>query len=68
MAIPILFPNLLDIIRGGIQFLIDAITYWAREVWKSIYNAIVSLVNWILGGIEWLYNTFRQHMVTVFTI
>ena len=68
MILPIIFPNLLDIIRGGIEFFVNSIMYWLGELWKGLYNTLVSFVNWIYGGLEWLYNTFRPHLVTVFTI
>jgi len=68
IVIPVIFPNLLDIIRGGIQFLIDSIMYWLGEAWKGIYNAFVSFANWVYGGLEWLYNTIRPHLAIVLTI
>jgi len=69
MILPIIFPNLFDIIRGAIEFFIDSIYYWLGEIWKGIYNAFVSFVNWVYGGIEYIYNNvFRPNLVSILTL
>ena len=57
-----------DWIKGGISYFFDSLTYWIGVIWRRVYNALVSFWNWILGGLEWIYNVIRPHLVNLLTV
>jgi hypothetical protein len=59
---------ILDWIKGGISYFFDSLTYWIGVIWKRVYNALVSFWNWILGGLEFIYNVIRPHLVNLLTV
>jgi hypothetical protein len=58
----------IDWIKGGISYFFDSLTYWIGVIWKRVYNALVGFWNWILGGLEWIYNVIRPHLVNLLTV
>jgi hypothetical protein len=62
------FGNLLDVVRGAIDYIISGLMYWVMQIWKRIYNALVGFWNWILGGLEFIYNVIRPHLVNLLTV
>ena len=59
---------ILDWIKGGIGYFFDSLTYWIGVIWKRVYNALVSFWNWILGGLEWIYNSIRPYLTNIITL
>jgi hypothetical protein len=59
---------ILDWIKSGIDYFLNGLYYWIGKLYKMIYNALVSFWNWILGGLEWIYNVVRPHLVNLLTV
>jgi hypothetical protein len=59
---------ILDWIKSGIDYFLNGLYYWVGKLYKMIYNALVSFWNWILGGLEWIYNVIRPHLVNLLTV
>ena len=59
---------IIDIARGAIDYLVNSVMYWVFRIGKAIVNAFISVYNWIIGGLEWLYNSMRPHLVKVLTL
>jgi hypothetical protein len=57
-----------DWIKGGISYFFDSLTYWIGVIWKRVYNALVGFWNWLLGGLEFIYNVIRPHLVDLLTV
>jgi len=58
----------IDWIKGGISYFLQSLTYWVGVIWKRVYNALVGFWNWILGGLEFIYNVIRPHVVNLLTV
>jgi hypothetical protein len=58
----------IDWIKGGISYFFDSLTYWIGVIWKRVYNALVGFWNWLLGGLEFIYNVIRPHLVDLLTV
>jgi len=57
------------LLRGAIEFFFDSLAYWTRTLSKAIHNALISFINWIYGGIEYIYNNlFRPYLINILTL
>ena len=59
---------ILDWIKSGIDYFLNGLYYWVGKLYKMIYNALVGFWNWILGGLEFIYNVIRPHLVDLLTV
>jgi hypothetical protein len=57
-----------DWVENAINYFFSGLQYWVSVIWKMIYNSFVGLYNWVVGGLECVYNSIRPYLANIITL